>query len=45
MENRPKNSKTNVEMNQSFRQMTTGIPFRPRIPGPQTIVQRPTNRF
>ncbi len=45
MENKPKNSKTNAEMNQSFRQMTTGMQFRLRISEPQTIVHRPTNRF
>ncbi len=37
---RPQNSKINAQINQSFRQMTTGMQFRPRIPGPQTIVQR-----
>ncbi len=45
MENRSQKSKSNPELNRGLRQMITGMQLRARIPGPQTIVQRPTNRF
>ncbi len=45
MENRSQKSKSNTQLNPGFRQITTGMQLRPRIPGLQTIVQRPTNRF
>jgi hypothetical protein len=38
-------TKSDAELNQGMRQMTIGMQFRPRIPGPQTIVRRSTNRF
>ena len=34
-----------LEMNDSFRQMTTGMQFKPTIPGQQTIVQRIQSRL
>ncbi len=44
MENRSQKSKSNSELNRGLRQMITRMQFRPRIPGQQTIAQRPTNR-
>jgi hypothetical protein len=44
MEKRSQKSKTDEELNQGLRQTTTGMQFRPRILGPQTIVQRLKNR-
>ncbi len=38
-------SRFEIEMNHSFRQMTTGMQFKPTIPGQQTIVQRIQSRL